>query len=176
MLRALSCSLLVLFLSAQACEGAHSCTAIGCIDQVSFQIETSDGTWPDGAYTLELTAGSASYTCSMNLPHDLPVPGGNTTIPCQPPVGYTGVYLRTDMTCTEHRDQNSVSQTCTPIPGHYTLVGSVPGTPSTLGVRVTRDEVLLLEQTLPLTYSTSRPNGPDCEPVCRQASVEVVLP
>jgi hypothetical protein len=163
------------FVAAQGCE-KHSCTDIGCSDGAFFEIKTADGTWPDGAYTLELSAGGVTHTCSMTLPDDLPSGGSIASIPCLPPVGYLGVSLYPITNCTAEGNGNSGGQTCTPIPGHYTLRGSLPGTPSTLGVRVTRDDGLLTEQTLPLTYTTSQPNGPDCEPVCRQASVELELP
>jgi hypothetical protein len=170
-------SILALFVSSQGCETeTHACSDVGCIDSVSFQIKTADGTWPDGAYTVELTANGASYACSMTLPDDLPANGSISTIRCEPPLSYVGVTLRTDVLCTEHHDATSGSQSCTPVPGHYTLSGSLASTPSTLSLRVTRDSGLLVEQSLPLTYSTTQPNGPDCGPTCRQASVELTLP
>jgi hypothetical protein len=168
--------MVVCFVSAQACDMPHECTAIGCIDSASFEIKTADGTWPDGAYALEVIADGITHACSMTLPDDLPGSGTASSIPCDPPVGYMGVSLTADTACTEHGDEDSGSVTCTPIPDHYTLRGSVPGTPSTLGIRVTRDGGLLLEQTLPLHYTETQPNGPDCEPVCRQSSVDLVLP
>jgi len=176
MVRVALFSILAVLVSAQACEMEHSCTDVGCVDGAWFELKTADGTWPNGAYAVELSADGVTHTCPMTLPDDLPAAGGITSIPCEPAVGYLGVMLQGDAVCTEHKDANSVSQTCTPIPGHYTLQGSLPGTPSTLGVRVTRDDSLLLEQTQPLTYTSTRPNGPDCEPVCRQASVEFELP
>jgi hypothetical protein len=164
------------FVSAQACDMPHACTAIGCIDSASFQIKTADGTWPDGAYALEVIADGITHACSMTLPDDLPAAGTISAIPCEPPVGYTGVSLRADTVCSAHGDKNSGGQTCTPSPDHYTLRGSLPATPRTLGVRVTRDGDLLLEQTQPLHYTETQPNGPDCEPVCRQSSVDFALP
>jgi hypothetical protein len=47
--------------------------------------------------------------------------------------------------------------------------------PETVEVRVQAEGVDFTAEFTP-TYSVSRPNGPDCPPECRQATIRVVVP
>lgn len=135
---------------AQACS--TTCTDVGCAPSVALEIKTADGTWPDGVYVIELNAGGApTRTCSMTLPDDIPESGAANFIGC-------GLALSPDQ-----------------VPDHYTLRSSFDSTSRTLGVRITRDGALLLDDTQTIAYEDTRPNGPDCGPVCKNAAVEFQL-
>jgi hypothetical protein len=77
--------------------------------------------------------------------------------------------------CTESRSGDSVSQACTPITGRWTLEISAPGTPRTLHARIERDAELLLDVQRELEYSEHRPNGPHCDPLCKQSELTLEL-
>jgi len=152
----------------------HACTEIGCADGAQLEIRAPDNSWPAGSYRLELTFDAVSHVCEVRLPRDLPASVGSTSpLACSSGLQ---VAFRPEVTCTEQRTRDAVSQSCTPIAGHWLLGGSVAGTPSSLHARLERDGLQLLDQTQTLRYEESRPNGADCEPVCRQSSVVLELP
>lgn len=154
----------------------HGCTEMGCQDGVELTLRTADGTWPPGAYALTLVVEGTSQSCALMLPGDLPTNGGSTQLACTPNQGSQGAALNSEVTCVEQRSADSVSQSCTPVPGHFTLSAHVAGAPPALDVILTRDGVQLLAQSLAPTYVRTTPNGEDCDPVCQQASVELGLP
>jgi len=139
-----------LLVSAQGC--ATTCTDAGCGPSMSLEIRAADGTWPDGVYALELSVDGVAHTCSMTLPDDIPASGGLALSGC-------GLTLSPDQ-----------------VAGQYTLRSWSSSTPRTLSVRVTRDEALLIDETRTVAYEDSRPNGPECGPVCRSATVDFQLP
>lgn len=50
------------------------------------------------------------------------------------------------------------------------------GEPADVTLTLRRDDELLLDETLPVTYKTVHPNGPHCEPECRAGIVSVTMP
>jgi hypothetical protein len=68
-----------------------------------------------------------------------------------------------------------VTQSCALLEGQYSLQFSRSGTPKRLALHATRDGEPLRDFALDLEYSEERPNGPDCEPLCRQSSQELQL-
>lgn len=152
-------------------ELGHGCTEIGCMDQVALTLRPSDGPWADGRYALTLALDDGSpETCAFELPADLPELGSVREIRCS---GAATFFLQQEATCTETSSDGARHQTCTPVQGRYTLQSSVPGTPRTVSVELTRDGAALIEESLEPSYRAERPNGPDCEPTCRQASLEL---
>jgi hypothetical protein len=111
----------------------------------------------------------------MTLPADLPGRGSTSEIACDPPIGFPGASLSQDATCMEQRTADAVGQSCTPIPDHYTLSAFIQRTPESVSVAVSRDGESFAEVSEALDYTEHHPNGPDCEPTCRGAGVEVVL-
>jgi hypothetical protein len=107
--------------------------------------------------------------CAFGIPADLPAPRTGRSL-CDPALP---LYIQPETTCTEHRDRDSVSQSCTPIPDRYFASLTLYGTPSALSVVVERDGTAILDQSLTLRYQSERPNGPGCEPLCRQASADL---
>lgn len=156
--------------------GNHSCTTAGCLSGVGISVRTSDGTWADGAYTLTITHDGTPHTCVLNLPEDRLGPGSLTEWSCEPTLGVPGASFPQDATCEEHRTADAISQSCTPIPDHYTVEAFVQGTPKNVTIALTRDGTTLLDQSVAPSYSDNYPNGKDCEPVCQGASVDLVVP
>lgn len=165
---------LALASSVAGCEVfTHSCTEVGCSDGVMLEVRTGQGGLADGSYVFDLEAGAQNHTCSFVVPDDLPERGSLQQIECTPRLD---VFLGPASVCTEQRRGDAVSESCMLVPGQFVLQANVQGTPPELELRLSRDGTLLAEQTLTAVYETTRPNGPDCEPECRIATVEVTLP
>src|SRR5690606_6578542 len=129
-----------------------------------------DGSWADGSYVLSFGADATAHACAFKLPEHLPSSGSQAQLSCVPEAGYPGASIVQDVECREHRDGDSVSQSCTPIADQYTLRVSVSGTPDTLDVLLTREGDPLVDESVNLTYVATRPNGEGCDPLCHQAS------
>jgi hypothetical protein len=164
--------MLAVLVAQPSCELSKSCTEIGCIDQATLSFRTPDGAWPDGVYTLALTIDGQLSICELQLPEDFPDTGSVGVLDC----GH-GVQLQiaADYTCTEHRDDDSVSQSCTAIPDRWLVSVTLPGTPGRVALDAQRDGVQLDDEERELEYRTMYPNGPECDPGCRQTSEEFVL-
>ena len=146
-----------------------SCTEIGCADQASLTLRPASGEWTAGAYELSLTVDGTERRCAFNVPADLPEPRNGRSL-CEQALA---MYIQPETTCTEHRYRDAVSQSCTPIPDRYSASLTLYGTPSALTVVLERDGTTILDESSTLHYQSERPNGPDCEPLCQQASVNL---
>ncbi len=66
---------------------------------------------------------------------------------------------------------------CALPPAQHGLAGiDIDTAPAQVRIVVRRDGVEVSAQELAPKYTDSRPNGPQCEPVCHQASAELPLP
>lgn len=154
--------------------GGHGCTEIGCVDQLSLRVKTADDRWVDGAYAIELDLAGQKHVCTFTIPNDLPKQLGSIEdITCEPRLQTS--YFQAVTTCTETRTKDAVSQSCTPHPGEWTLELALAATPDSAAVRVTRDGAVLLEKSEKVSYVATRPNGPECEPLCRQSQITWTL-
>jgi hypothetical protein len=136
-------------------------------------LRAAAGHWPAGGYRVELDFEAEQVSCTFNVPAALPAnPGAAGTITCGPSV-FANFVART--VCTEMRTRDAVSQSCTPLPGEWTLELNHPGTPATIKVRVTRDDQEVASLDRSVQYEESRPNGPDCEPLCRQSQIALLV-
>lgn len=152
---------------------SKACTLVGCADQFSVELARADGTFPAGAHQVEVVADGVPVTCTFTFPLAVLPSGGTASPTCAPGLNVT-VFPTTS--CTEVRNGSSVSLRCDPIDGQWTEHIDVMGTPSEVQIRQTLDDQLLLDRTAMPVYQATRPNGPDCEPVCRQASETWPLP
>jgi hypothetical protein len=75
-----------------------------------------------------------------------------------------------------YEDEDSQSQSCTPIPDQYYLEVWLEGTPATADVVLARDGTGLIDESVSFEYNASRPNGPECDPLCHQAAYELDVP
>lgn len=167
-------ALIVLLQLAASCDAfGHSCTEIGCSDQLSLTLRPNDSAWSDGTYELAITVDDEERTCSFDVPADLPGLGSVAEIRCMPAPSM--VWLQQDSTCMETRTNDAVSQTCTPIPGRFTLQTSFDGTPESIAIELERDGRALLSESREPSYSAFQPNGPDCGPGCQQAEIALTF-
>jgi hypothetical protein len=158
-------ALVVASFAATGCE-TKTCTEIGCGNHLSLTVSRADGSFPSGVHQVDVTADGVTRSCTFTF-------AGSVVNPACPSGSFVSVNQAT--TCTETRTGNSVSLRCDPIPGQFVESVSVFGTPRELRIVQSVDGVVLLDQSLSPTYKLARPNGPDCEPVCQQASVALTL-
>ncbi|MBX3193201.1 MAG: hypothetical protein KF819_39825 [Labilithrix sp.] len=136
--------------------GDRACTAIGCTDGLGISVTAPAG-WKAGRYVFTVTADGSTQTCEGSLP--LPSCGSPGLL-CK---GQDGVAQIGESGCALPAAQHSFSDI------HFS------STPAQVNVHVARDGVVLAEQSFTPSYVTSQPNGPGCEPICKQASGSLTL-
>ncbi len=160
-------------------EHAIACTQIGCLDQLGIELESPSAAWAPGSYTLDLNIAGAPHACAFELPQDLPAHGNLGQVQCTPAASESGepvqVMILQVVNCTEQVTEDVVSSTCEPVPERHTIQIGIPGTPGSVTLDLKRDGAPLLTRSYEPTYAETRPNGPQCEPVCRQARLEESL-
>ncbi|EYF06739.1 Hypothetical protein CAP_1436 [Chondromyces apiculatus DSM 436] len=148
-------ALAALALTTLGCETTE-CTEMGCVSSFAVTFAHA-GAWEAGSYRVTVTVdGGAPVACTVTLPLDCNAPS-----PC--PNG-TPFYISTEG--------------CALDPAQHVLGGvDFWGvTPASVAVSVHREGVLLGEGSYSPNYTTSQPNGPDCEPTCKNApSAELSL-
>jgi hypothetical protein len=136
--------------------GSQSCTEIGCVDGLQLELAPSEG-WPAGHYIFSIEADGAMQTCTGDLP--LPPCQNGSALSCQgaslASIGESGCALAP----SAHGFANIGFQS---MPMHVV-------------VRIERDGMAIADRDLSPTYVTSQPNGPDCEPICHNASAQVAV-
>lgn len=156
-----------------------ACTQIGCMDSLFVELKSPNAAWAQGSYQLALTMDGKDITCGFALPKDLPQAGHVGEIVCtqrsDADKDFVRLMINQEMVCTEQVTEQAVSSTCEPVPERYALQLHIPETPKTLSLSLTRDGQALLSRTYEPAYQESRPNGPQCEPLCRQARIEESL-
>jgi len=165
-------------LAALGCDSDASagkdCTDIGCMDSLAVTVRAPRNVWPAGVYGFEFEFDGTVHACAkLKLPDALPSsPDVRSELECPPALS---AAFDQQVICTETRTQNAISEACKPVAGQFKLAVSVSATPASFRARATRDDEVVLEATQTPEYEEERPNGPDCEPVCRQAQLELDL-
>jgi hypothetical protein len=132
------------------------CTSLGCVD--GLQIEMSpNASWPAGVYRFVIVADGEQTVCEGSLPlracdqgPSLSCTGGGVMI------GESG--------CALAAAQHGFSDI------------HLQAGPANVTVTIERDGAEMVRKTFTPTYRDAMPNGPDCPPVCRQASDQFALP
>jgi hypothetical protein len=147
---------------------------MGCFDGATVTVHSPEGTWQPGNYKLEITTAGQAHSCQITLPDDAPTqPGASASLACVPTFD-AGLVPETE--CTQSSDGEVVSQSCTPIAGQYFFSVALSGTPPDVDVRLARDASELLHESRALEYKDFSPNGVECGPTCRVATLELVVP
>lgn len=149
---------IVLLAQTVASCASKSCTAVGCSNEAVLTIRSPTGTWADGEYLLMVTASGQTHVCGIQLPEA-------SELACSPPLS---ARVAADMKCTEGGG-------CTAISGQRAFRISVPGTPPEVAVNLAHDGAELLNETRPLEYHLLTPNGPECGPGCRRATLDLAV-
>lgn len=134
--------------------GGAACTLIGCQDGLQVQLQRS-GPWPAGDYTAQVTLDNQPpVSCTVSLP-------------------FASVTASATCSSTDVQLQTAGQALAT---DQHALTGLwIRTTPAKVRLVLQHNAVTLLDQTLQPTYQTSRPNGPDCEPECTQATASVAV-
>ena len=128
------------------CSSSKACTLIGC--GMAFQVDFTGATAVAGDYQVEVVADGVPSSAKF-------------TLPCEAEPTYSAEQL----------DWRLVLTGCAPGQSGDSLQGIVfPSKgPASLDFVVRRAGEIVGGGSLMPDYRESRPNGPDCEPVCRQA-------
>ncbi|TVQ87237.1 MAG: hypothetical protein EA397_18130 [Deltaproteobacteria bacterium] len=131
-------------------SGGQVCTQIGCESGLTVEIEGIES-WPAGDYVVRASVDGESVQCEGSIPLN----------PCDQ--GYT-------FTCSDGVARISESGCDLPEREHgLSHVHFLADAAREVSLRIERDGELLGEQTFEPSYETFQPNGPECEPTCRQA-------
>lgn len=137
--------------------GGKMCTQIGCIDGLDVDVAKASP-WAAGAYTFAFTLDGEKVTCSGALPLK----------PCE-----AGPSISCDV-----QDKVQIMESgCALEPSAHGWAGiHVPRAVQKFEVVIALDGKELINFGVAPTYKKSQPNGPDCEPVCTNASARLELP
>jgi len=137
--------------------------------------------WVGGQYTLDVSF-ARQYHCTFELSAEGPPPVAGVPFTCTPelptsPGGFVSsvhpIYdWDSGMPCAVGSDSGEFPS-C-PFGGYRIHLLSDPSA-ERVEVRLAVGGVVLLEQASPLEYETFQPNGPECGPTCRSASVRMNL-
>jgi hypothetical protein len=153
---------------------SHSCNLVGCGNTATITLRTASGPWTAGTYTIELSVDGTPGTCTLSIP-DPPASAQGTCSSARNVFGLFPLSLDQESRCVTLTQGNATGQSCTPIPAQFHLSLELSGTPAQVGLTVSRDGSPLANETVALQYQTVRPNGPDCEPSCHQASADLSI-
>jgi hypothetical protein len=153
-------ALLVLALMSGGCLLDQSCTDIGCRDQATINVRESDDSY--AALTMEVEVTGRRVRCTSEL--------NNGTCDASD----VRVTVEQLVDCVEKRNSDSISEMCTPN-GKFRHAVSVEGAPSRVSVTLSRADGSSHRREFELSYEQNRPNGPDCEPVCKHANADWTL-
>ena len=122
---------------------------VGCAD--NFHVDFDKASWPAGDYTLEVELDGAKTTCTVTLPFK----GCDNLAQCS---GDTTSVLPGVSGCALAESEHKLSG-----------IILVDKQPAKVKVDVSFGGASIGSAEYTPTYTTSRPNGPDCEPVCTTA-------
>jgi hypothetical protein len=138
-------------LTAAGCSApSHACTEIGCVNGLTLSFQKASSTWEPGMYSIVIDADGKKITCTTKLPLSATDPAPSS--------------------CTDASVQLGVSGSALPAAQHGLVGLDFTSTPAKVTVTVTRDNAMIGTKDFSPTYKKSQPNGPDCEPVCNNAS------
>jgi hypothetical protein len=156
-----------------SCSGGDqtpkACTLIGCADNFTASAQRADGSIPDGAHRIEVLVDGTTLKCAFTLPLATLQSGGTAQPTCDAGLTVTVVPA---MVCIQTEGPSGTSsQTCNTIPGKFVETLTLSGAPGQVHVWQYVDDAPILDVAVAPQYADSRPNGPGCPPVCRQALV-----
>lgn len=135
-------------------DPGRPCTMIGCYNGFTASLDTK-GPLPPGHYTVDVEADGVRGSYEV----DIPLP------PCDTRGKYTGElkFGVGESGCALPPDQHTLSEV------HLETL------PKEVKIRIVRTGTVLADVAFTPAYRESRPNGPDCEPVCNSASEKITV-
>jgi hypothetical protein len=143
----------------------RACTEMGCSDSAMITAKLSPAGAPLGTHSFALEIDGKPQTCTVEFTREIETAHG------QCPEG-AFLLFGPAMQGTETSMDGVVGYTEEPIPGEFRWQLTIFGQPTKVHVVHTHDGKTILDQAASLTYTDFRPNGPECEPVCKSANVE----
>jgi hypothetical protein len=134
-----------------ACQH-HVCTLIGCDSGVSVKMIPPASGFVDGAYTFSWDSDDEQGGCEFVLA------SGEACSEFEPQPCIVESDCETEFMRTADR-----------------IIVDIAQTPESLHITVELGDRVLIEAEVDPDYATSQPNGDGCDPVCRQATVELPL-
>jgi len=167
-------------------DGPKGCTRLPCSDELRITVTAEEKAIPSGFQRIDVTVDDTEISCAFPLP---PATADETmrtiSAECQP--GLTADIGPATL-CTTTRTGNSVSQTCTPIPGRIKETLHIVGMPKLVKVSQVvgaggeergqdrGQERPVLERSETPRYGLVQPNGPGCDPTCHLAVLDWTIP
>jgi hypothetical protein len=146
-----------------ACTQEVTCTLIGCQDGATLTLRRQGGQLPSFALTVQMDG----HTIECPAP-----PGNNAFARCNEQAFVT---TREAQDCQPSRVGDSVVVTCTGT-GRFEQILEITGTPASVKVAARAGAAPIAEKTFTPQYQSVQPNGPQCDPTCRQWSDTWELP
>lgn len=140
----------------------RACTEMGCVEGLTIDLQSPSG-WAPGAYRFDIELDQDKVSCEVTLPLRACDAGPSARCTLHPGEGPSERVMISESGCALPPAQHSLP----------TL--SIRGEPARVRVAVSRDGAQLASEELTPAYRTVTPNGPGCEPVCRQAHGAVTL-
>lgn len=137
-------------------DGPRACTEIGCNDGLELEFARQTP-WPAGSYRVTLRVDGKSMACQGELP--LRACDAGPSFQCDDPsltLGESG--------CALPAEQHGLS-------GLHMAVSAA----TDVSLVIEHQGALQATAKLSPTFQTSQPNGPGCEPVCRNAAMRLNL-
>jgi len=145
-------ALCAIFLSSPA-KAQQACTEIGCVDGLTISTEGMD--WPAGYYKLKfLLNNKASVECHGTLPLK-PCPEGPS------------------FSCNKQGITIGESGCALPKKAHAISDIRINAFPQKIVATIMRNGSTVHLRTLRPVYQTTQPNGPNCQPICKSATVSL---
>jgi hypothetical protein len=147
--------------SLPSCTTQKTCTLIGCSDALTLNLSLPSGEKPN--INVDLMIDGTAVSC--------PALGDRPSATCAGNVTSTMVE---GQTCTQTQQAGTVTQTCTGN-GIFHLRIEVPGTPKSVSYTANLNGAVVGQDSLSPTFQSVNPNGPGCDPACKQATADVTL-
>ena len=155
----------LLSLAAAGCgtkSGTKTCTLIGCTDQATIGIQRANGAGVSLSVSLDIDGRIV----------ECPAPPANAGAPCD---GQVRVTQRELQECFEEMVGSAIFLRCAGT-GKFEQVVEISGTPTTIRVTARNATMVVAESSFTPQYMDVQPNGPDCEPTCKQWGQTWILP
>jgi hypothetical protein len=138
----------------------------------------TDNRWPSGRHEVILAIDGKPVTCRLDW---FPDAGKSFSDPvtarCVPSSAEVNITVEQVRSCERYEDHRGVSVTqCRDLPGEFIERIRISGTPSQVRIVQRLGSAAIGERVIEPLYKTVQPNGPDCEPACRQAVLEWRIP
>ena len=130
----------------------RACTEMGCTNGLILRVDPAKD-WKSGNYVFEFVLDGRRVTCRGELPLK----------PCEEP----------SIRCDKPGISIMESGCALPKTAHAFGDIQVEGDPRKIMARITHNGKTIVTRTIAPRYTTSQPNGPGCDPVCRSAQYDL---